>query len=182
MGGDEGRGSLGREFIKESRQQLSGSAGMIRHCLDQLDDAQAWWRPRDDMNSIANLLLHLTGNLKQRFPTLIAGGPDNRDRLAEFTERNPIPKAELQARFEEAVAQADAVLAGLSDADLLSTRRFAMLAGSQDAPIQNIIYMTLVHLGGHTQEILHLTRLQLGHGYAFRHPEGVPPSMRKPTS
>ena len=37
----------------------------IQHCLSQLSDAQVWWRPREEMNSIGNLLLHLTGNIRQ---------------------------------------------------------------------------------------------------------------------
>ena len=35
----------------------------IARCLDQLSDEQAWWRPQEEMNSIGNLLLHLSGNI-----------------------------------------------------------------------------------------------------------------------
>jgi Protein of unknown function (DUF1572) len=33
----------------------------IEHCLGQLTDEQVWSRPCPEMNSIANLLLHLNG-------------------------------------------------------------------------------------------------------------------------
>jgi hypothetical protein len=38
---------------------LSRSVEKIKHCLDQLDEEQLWWRPHESMNSIANLILHL---------------------------------------------------------------------------------------------------------------------------
>ena len=93
---------MGEQFVTEARQQLDASVRLIRHCLDQLDDAQVWWRPREDMNSVGNLLLHLAGNLKQRFGSVIGGEPDVRDRFGEFTERGTIPKGDLLRRFEEA--------------------------------------------------------------------------------
>lgn len=180
MDGQEG--ALGREFVRASRQQLAAAAELIRHGVGQLDDTQVWWRPRDNMNSIANLLLHLAGNLRQRFPSVIGGAPDDRDRTAEFAERGAIPKAELLRRFDEAVGQADAVLAGLSPDELIATRRYPMLSGPVEEPIAAILLQTLTHLVGHAQEIIHLTRQQLGDGYAFRSPAGVPPSMRPKTS
>jgi hypothetical protein len=42
--------SLGEHFVTEARQQLEASVSLIRHCLNQLDDSQVWWRPRNDMN------------------------------------------------------------------------------------------------------------------------------------
>ena len=87
----DGVASVGSEFVP-GRQELASSVGLIRHCLGQLDDRQVWWRPREEMNSIGNLLLHLTGNLTQRFPSDIGGEPDRRNRSAEFTERESIPK------------------------------------------------------------------------------------------
>ena len=98
--------SLGQNFVAETRQQLDASVSLIRHCFDQLDDSQVWWRPRDDMNSVGNLLLHLAGNLKQRFGSVIGGEPDDRDRFGEFTERGEIPKGDLQCKFEGAVRRA----------------------------------------------------------------------------
>lgn len=83
---------LGTDFVSEARLQLAACAGTIRHCLAQLDDGQIWWRPRAEMNSIGNLILHLAGNLRQRYLSDIGGEPFDRDRFGEFTERRPIPR------------------------------------------------------------------------------------------
>jgi hypothetical protein len=180
--GASGRaGGLGGDVVAEARQQLSASLGMIRHCLGQLDDEQVWWRPREDMNSIGNLLLHLTGNLRQRIFANIGGEPDVRDRFAEFTERAPIPKEELLRRFEEIVGRADGLVAGLTADRLVETRSYKTFAGMIEGTVHSLLFRTLTHLSGHTQEILHLTRQQLGERYTFRDPAGVPPRAGRPS-
>jgi hypothetical protein len=169
--------SLGEQFVTEARQQLDASVGLIRHCLDQLDDSQVWWRPRQDMNSIGNLLLHLAGNLKQRFGSVIGGEPDVRDRFGEFTERKPIPKGDLLRQFEVAARRADEILAGLTPARLAETCRYELLAGTTEKSVLGLVLQTLTHLSGHAQEILHLTRTQMGGSYIFRQPADVPPRL-----
>jgi len=170
--------ALGGVFATESRRQLAESVALIRHCLAQLDDDEVWRRPRDDMNSIANLLLHLAGNLRQRFHAVIAGEPDDRDRLGEFTERRAIPKVDLLRRFEDSAGQADALLAKLAPEQLVEARRYMLLAGPEEKTVLGIVIQAITHLNGHAQEILHLTRMQLGDRYTFRQPGGVPPDMR----
>ena len=167
MAGEESR--LARLFLAEARGELSDCQRRIHHCLNQLDGAQLWWRPNEAANSIANLLLHLTGNINQRIVSIIGGAPDARDRQREFAERGPIEKKDLAARFDEAVARADAVLATLSGVQLLEARHYRKLSGEIEGNVTRLIVQTLVHLGGHTQEIIALARRQLGDRYRFMH-------------
>jgi hypothetical protein len=155
--------SVGQAYLAEARRRLAACHTRIRHCLDQLDDAQVWWRPRPSMNSVANLVLHLCGNLRQWIVSGVGGAPDVRDRPAEFAEREGIPKAELLHRLDEVVREADAELAGLAEARLLDPRRIQGF----DETVLSAIFDSLSHLAGHTQEIVHLTRLQLGETYVF---------------
>jgi hypothetical protein len=135
----------------------------IKHCLDQLDDAQVWWRPRPSMNSIANIVLHLCGNLRQWIVAGVSGTEDSRNRPQEFAERELIPKHELLRRLEEVAGEADAVLAHLTDAQLLAPRRIQGF----DETVLSALFDSLAHLSGHTQEIVYITRLQLGNAYQF---------------
>jgi Protein of unknown function (DUF1572) len=169
---------FGRSFLSEGRQQLAACAGTIRHCATQLDDGQIWWRPRPEMNSIGNLVLHLAANLRQRFLSDIAGEPFERDRFGEFTERRPIPRDELLQSFAEIVGQVDALLARMPATWLGDYRQSMVTAGTIDQTVQGLIIRTLMHLAGHTQEIVCMARLQLGEQYVFQAPSGVPPSMR----
>jgi Protein of unknown function (DUF1572) len=129
------------------------------------------------MNSVGNLLLHLAGNLKQRFGSVIGGEPDDRDRFGEFTERQPISKGDLLRRFEDAFRRADEILAGLTPVRLGETCRYELLAGTTEKSVLGVVLQTLTHLSEHSQEILHLTRTQRGDSYKFRQPADVPPRL-----
>jgi hypothetical protein len=172
------RFGVAEDFVAEARTSLELAASLVRHAVGQLGDEQVWRRPRDGMNSIGNLMLHLAGNLRQRFGSVIGGEPDDRDRHGEFTERGPIPRDELLRRFEEAARLADEILAGLTPARLAETCRYELFSGPAEKPVLGVVLQALTHLHGHAQEILHLARLHLGERYAFRQPEGVPPELR----
>ena len=168
---------VGQAFLAEARRKLSDRHERIRHCLSQLDDAQVWWRPAESMNSAANLVLHLCGNLRQWLVAGVApepvracrtgsagtGSADFRDRPREFAERGPIPRDELLRRLAAVVAQADAVLAGFDEARLLEPRRIQGF----DETVLSAVFDCLTHLSGHAQEIVYVTRLQLGEAYRF---------------
>ncbi|MHC5541072.1 DUF1572 family protein [Singulisphaera rosea] len=150
-------------FIAEARRRLCENVERIEHGVNQLDDAQVWWRPHESLNSIANLLLHLNGNLRQWIVSGVGGVPDVRDRPREFSERDDVPKAELLRGLEAVVAEADRVLAGLDASTLLEPRR---IQGFDETALA-ALWQTLGHLSGHTQEIILMTRLQLADRYTF---------------
>jgi hypothetical protein len=154
---------VGQAFLAEARRKLSDRHERIRHCLSQLDDAQVWWRPAESMNSAANLVLHLCGNLRQWLVAGVGGAADLRDRPREFAERGPIPRDELLRRLAAVVAQADAVLAGFDEARLLEPRRIQGF----DETVLSAVFDCLTHLSSHAQEIVYVTRLQLGEAYRF---------------
>jgi len=153
----------GQVFLAESRRRLAASHQKIRHCLDQLHETQVWWRPRESMNSIGNLVLHLCGNLRQWIVSGVGGAADVRDRPGEFARRVPILKEELRQRFDDGGREANAVLAGAGEDQLPERRR---VQGFEET-VLSAIYGSLAHLAGHTQEIVCLTRMQLGETYHF---------------
>jgi len=155
--------TLGRVYIQEARRRLAACHQRIIHCLNQLDDAQTWWRPTDSMNSIANLILHLCGNLEQWIVSGVGGAPNLRNRPQEFSERTPIPKVQLSQRLFSVVSRADEVLGQVTGAKLLEPRR---IQGFEET-VLSAIFESLAHFNGHTQEIVHITRLQLGEAYRF---------------
>jgi hypothetical protein len=155
--------SIGQAYVAEVRRRLAACHERIAHCLGQLDDAQVWWRPRDSMNSIGNLVLHLCGNLRQWIVAGVGGASDVRDRPAEFAERRAIPRDELVRRLAEVVRDADAALGRAGDEQLLAPRRVQGFEGT----VLSVACDSISHLAGHTQEIVFVTRLQLGDAYRF---------------
>jgi hypothetical protein len=155
--------SIGHAYTAAVRRRFASCLARIKHCLNQLDDPQVWWRPEEQMNSIANIILHLCGNLKQWIISGVGGASDTRNRALEFSERGPIAKADLVRRLDEVIGEVDRVLAGVTDEKLLKIRRIQ----SFEETILSAILETLSHFNGHTQEIIYITRLQLGDAYRF---------------
>ncbi|OWK45519.1 DinB family protein [Fimbriiglobus ruber] len=142
--------------------ELDRALDRIKHCLGQLTDDQVWHRSQPGLNSIGNLILHLCGNLRQWIVAGLGGAPDERNRSAEFAERGPVPKEELVRSLEAVAKEAKRVLAGVDARQLAEPRRIQF-----DVTGVAAIFNSVPHFRGHTQEIIHLTRLQLGDAYKF---------------
>jgi hypothetical protein len=150
-------------FVNAMRRTLSEGMRKIEHCADQLDDKQVWWRPREEMNSIANVMLHLSGNLRQWIIAGVGGAKDVRNRPMEFADRSGRGKAEVVAILKRVVAEADGVVAKVTAEQLLSPRRIQ----GYDGTVMSAIGDTVAHFRGHVQEIIHMTREQIGEKYRF---------------
>ena len=147
----------------EAYDELNSALKIIRHCVNQLSEDQVWWRPAESMNSVANLMLHLCGNVRQWLVSGVGETVDIRERQKEFDQRNSASKTELMQQLESAVADAREVLAGISAETLLRARRV------QGYDVRGIgaVFHSVSHFRGHTQEIVHMTRCQLGDSYKF---------------
>jgi hypothetical protein len=157
------KSAVGQAYIAETRRRLAACHEKIKKCVGQLNDEQIWWRPHESMNSIANILLHLCGNVRQWIVCGIRRTPDLRNRPAEFAERQRLPKSDLLRRLEDVVADADAALSTVSATQLLEPRRIQGF----DESVLSAIFDSVAHFNGHTQEIIYITRWQLGDAYQY---------------
>src|SRR3982751_380085 len=88
--------SIPRAFLKCAAEfLLHDYLPKIERCLEKLSDEQIWWRANEESNSIGNLILHLCGNARQWILSGIGAQTDNRNRDAEFEQRELIPRDEL---------------------------------------------------------------------------------------
>jgi hypothetical protein len=155
--------SLTATIARDLADELGQALGKIKHCLGQLTDDQVWWRPSAAMNSAGNLMLHLAGNVRQWIVAGVGGAKDIRQRQQEFDERNPIPKLELLKRLETAVAEAQAAMARITTDEWQRVRR---IQGFEVTGFGAALH-SIAHFRGHEQEIVNLTRTQLGDRYRF---------------
>ena len=65
-----------RDHDSVAEADFTDALERIKHCFGQLTDEQVWGRSRPDMNSVANLLLHLTGNVRQWIVGGLGGAAD----------------------------------------------------------------------------------------------------------
>src|SRR3712207_5619994 len=78
--------AVGPAFVAAARQAFDGALKKIVHCLRQLSDEDVRWRPHATHNSIAIVVNHLCGNVRQWVVSGIGGAPDVRDRQSEFDD------------------------------------------------------------------------------------------------
>jgi hypothetical protein len=154
---------LAQAVATEAGNRLAESVKKIKHCLSQLNDEQVWWRQAESQNSIANIILHLCGNVRQWIISGIGGKPDIRDRPSEFSERRMISKAELLRCLDEVTEEARAVLAKSTAAGLLGRRRIQGF----DVTVLGAVFDSVPHFVGHTHQIVYITRSLLGDAYRF---------------
>ena len=154
---------LARTVGAAAAHELDSAVGRIKHCVGQLTDTQVWQRPRQGLNSVGNLLLHLCGNLQQWIVAGLTGAADNRNRPAEFAEHGPIAKEELTRRLETVVGEAKRVVTTLDARNLSEMRRIQGF----DITGVTAIFDSVPHFRGHAQEIVHMTRSILGDAYRF---------------
>src|ERR1039458_6219396 len=101
-------------FLDYSAGKLRQMAGRIETCLSGLTEEQIWARSSENENAIGNLVLHLSGNVRQWIVAGVGGRGDTRQREAKFAARGGGSGAELAARLKEAVEEAAGVLAELT--------------------------------------------------------------------
>jgi uncharacterized damage-inducible protein DinB len=130
--------------------------GQIHACLEVLTDEQAWWRPNERANSVANLVLHLAGSNRYYFGHVLAGEEDRRDRDAEFAARGGHTVSDLGRVWADSVATVSRVLETLDASRLMdSTDR----TGKTTTVVQVLMHVThhnAVHLG----QIVWVTKMQ----------------------
>src|SRR5260221_8584837 len=107
-------------FLKESRHSIETyHMPRLIKCLNLLPETDIWWRPNPASNSIGNLVLHLSGNMRQWIIAGLGGAPDLRKRDEEFAEQGPVPRQKLIRELRNTVKESCRVVARLSPDDLL---------------------------------------------------------------
>src|SRR5262249_15931147 len=96
-----------QEFIEASRMFLSDFLPKLKKWVEDMREEDLGWRPNEESNSAGNLILHLCGNLKQRILSSMGERRYDRDRDAEFSERGPLPRAQLLAAIDRTVFEVD---------------------------------------------------------------------------
>ena len=147
---------VSRAFIVHALTLLShGYLPRIERCFQDLTDEQIWWRPNDECNSIGNLVLHLSGNVRQWIVSGVGGELDERHRDAEFQQREIINKTDLINQLRLTVVEATRVLRALDPKTLME---FRMIQQKQVSILEAVLHVT-EHFSMHTGQIIQLTKI-----------------------
>ena len=147
---------VGHAFVSEARSLLlTDYLPKIEQCVALLSDEQIWWRANPESNSIGNLLLHLSGNVRQWIVVGLGGSVDQRDRDAEFAQREIITRDELLEGLRQTLNEVDATLATFDSDRLLE--RFTIQ--KSDVSALAAIFHVVEHFSMHTGQIIMLTKM-----------------------
>jgi uncharacterized damage-inducible protein DinB len=145
-------------FLAASVKRMQLSEQDILLCLEKLSEEQIWHRGADHENSIANLLLHLEGNLRQWFLHGIDGQPDVRQRDDEFALEPSLHGESVRHRFCATLAECKRVIAAVPAERLLEVIDPQPTANSGPMTILEAIYRIVGHLQLHQGQIILLTK------------------------
>ncbi len=150
--------TIASTFLAYSNELLTHSESTIDACLARLTPEQILHRNGDHENSIANLLLHLSGNIRQWILHGIDNQPNVRQRDEEFSLHPTTPIPEIRARLAATLTEARAVIAALPESRLLD-RTDPQPGGGWGTPtVLEAIYRVVSHLELHTGQIVLLTK------------------------
>ena len=166
---------VSRRFLDCAADFLVGDyLPKIERCLEKLTDEQIWWRANEESNSIGNLILHLCGNARQWIISGVGSGADNRNRDAEFDQRELIPRSELLALLRSTLSEVETTLRSLDPTLVLESRKIQ----GNDVDILEAIFHVTEHFSMHTGQIILLTKLLTATDLHFYDFKGDVPAQR----
>jgi uncharacterized damage-inducible protein DinB len=141
-------------LVELADRYLAEYLDKIERATAGLPDAAFWWRANERSNSIANLLVHLRGNLSQWILAGLGGESFARRRAAEFAARDGAQRGELLAALAATVGRCRAVVARSTDAELDRERRIQGYVVDGWAAL----FHAVEHMSYHTGQIVLLAK------------------------
>src|SRR5438105_4783480 len=146
--------SLERTVTAALAKTLEKLRDEIKQLVEPLSEQQLWTRPTEPGNSAGHLCLHLAGNLNHFVGAQIGGSGYIRNRDREFSESERLPKAQVLAGLDEAVATFRGVVERLDVAKLAAPHpepRFATVLES--------LVSVVTHFALHRGQMSYIVRL-----------------------
>ncbi len=162
------------EFLRFTIATLEQLCGRIEACVAKLTPEQVWTRGGDRQNAVGNLLLHLSGNVRQWILSGVGGAPDIRARDAEFAAREGADPGEMVARLRGIVTEAIGVIRNLPAERLLDR----IVVQGYHVTKMEAIFHVVEHFSGHTFQIIFATKLLTNQDLGFyAHLSGARPAQ-----
>lgn len=147
---------IARLFLAEAQKDVELYLRRTIHCLQLLSEEEIWWRPNAASNSAGNLVLHLSGNIRQWIIAGLGGAPDVRIREKEFSARGQFSRRALVTRLNQTIREARRVLRRLPTQAL--TRKY-WIQGFRVTGLAAVAHVYF-HFSYHAGQIIYLTKLK----------------------
>ena len=144
------------KIVKEEfhKRMIEEGQARIEKCLAKLSDEELWRKPNKNSNSMGNLVLHLSGNVRQYIISGVGGEKDTRERDLEFDPSNIIPREELLEKLDQTLKEANSKIDDLNESDLSKPREAQGMSHS----CLSIIIHVIEHFSYHVGQITYYTK------------------------
>ncbi|NND62420.1 MAG: DUF1572 family protein [Flavobacteriaceae bacterium] len=150
------------EFKNDAIFRLRESNRMNLKSLEHISEKELWLRPNSKANSIANLLLHLCGNIRQYAISSLGGTKDIRERDSEFSTTEGFEKTELITQLFDTVEEAIETIENASEEQLLRKRNAQGFNLSGIGIVMHVVEHYSYHTGQIAFWVKQLKEIDLG--------------------
>ncbi|WP_339726007.1 DinB family protein [Maribacter stanieri] len=140
---------LVEEIVENALYRMDESTRMIKKSLAEISEDEVWHKPNPSLNSIANLMVHLCGNISQYVISSLGETEDKRNRDDEFSVTGGLTKDELFTKLESVVDDAKRVIFNVTPNQLVKMRSVQGFSFSG----VGIILHAVEHYSYHTGQI-----------------------------
>ncbi len=158
---------LAQLFVSHSVRKLRLMQHYLETCVEGVDGAALSHRAGPGQNSIANLIAHLCGNVRQWVGSSLGGMPDIRNRETEFAEQSGVSTDQLLVLLRTTMDEAVPIISGLDSA------RLAQTVNTQDGPLSvlEVVYQVVGHFQQHTGQVVFMVKQATGRDLQLYQPK-----------
>jgi hypothetical protein len=141
----------------------------VFQAIDQLVEEDIVWCPAPESNSIANLVSHIRGTVRQRLETVFFKVPDNRDRDKEFKRGLQLSKEESLKLANESF---DVIIQILEDMKVkpellvwqpyLDMPPLKFSSNNNEATLLDMMVQMVREVHTHTGQIIYIAKMRKG--------------------
>lgn len=133
----------------------------LLNVIQQLNTEQLNWRFNNESNSIANLIIHIAGNINQRIGSGILALPDTRDRNEEFDQNLYVSKDQIVVIVENSFTLLIQTTKNMNKEDLLKT----IQVRDKSRFTYEVLQQCANHYSEHLGQIIYIAKICLGSHY-----------------
>jgi hypothetical protein len=146
-----------KELLVKKFQEIEKRIKLV---LEQLSEDEVNWRPNESSNSIANLIIHIDGNIRER----ISKGINKKDYIRHRDEEfEPVTKnkSELIEILENSFYELIETTKGMTDSLMAQTQ----IVRNKERTNLDVMVQCATHFSEHLGQILYIGKMIKNHDY-----------------
>jgi len=146
-----------KELLVKKFQEIEKRIKLV---LEQLSEDEVNWRPNESSNSIANLIIHIDGNIRER----ISKGINKKDYIRHRDEEfEPVTKnkSELIEILEKSFYELIETAKGMTDSLMAQTQ----IVRNKERTNLDVMVQCATHFSEHLGQILYIGKMIKNHDY-----------------